>query len=73
MNGGCLGNVRDRRQAQDLLDASEIDAEHVVVATLSALSDMGEVKPETVAEAMPRVYGLRLTEIESQWRRVLGG
>jgi tetratricopeptide (TPR) repeat protein len=28
---------------------------------------------ETMAEAMPRVYGLRLTEIESQWRRVLGG
>jgi tetratricopeptide (TPR) repeat protein len=28
---------------------------------------------ETLAEAMPRVYGLRLTEIESQWRRVLGG
>ncbi|HKQ67465.1 MAG TPA: tetratricopeptide repeat protein [Methylomirabilota bacterium] len=28
---------------------------------------------ETMAEAMPRVYGLRLTEIESQWRQVLGG
>ena len=28
---------------------------------------------ETMAEAMPRVYGLRLTEIETQWRRVLGG
>jgi hypothetical protein len=26
-----------------------------------------------MAEAMPRVYGLRLTELESQWRRVLGG
>jgi len=28
---------------------------------------------ETMAEAMPRVYGLRLTELESQWRRILGG
>ena len=28
---------------------------------------------ETIAEAMPRVYGLRLSELESQWRRVLGG
>jgi pyruvate dehydrogenase E1 component len=32
----------------------EIDAEHVVVATLAALADMGEVKPETVAEAVKR-------------------
>ena len=32
----------------------EIDAEHVAVATLSALADMGEVKPETVAEAVKR-------------------
>jgi hypothetical protein len=28
---------------------------------------------ETVAQALPRIYGLRLTELESQWRRVLGG
>ncbi|HZD18871.1 MAG TPA: pyruvate dehydrogenase (acetyl-transferring), homodimeric type, partial [Actinomycetota bacterium] len=32
----------------------EIDAEHVVVAVLSALADMGEVKPEQVAEAIDR-------------------
>jgi pyruvate dehydrogenase E1 component len=32
----------------------EVDAEHVVVATLSALADMGEVKPEQVAEAVKR-------------------
>ncbi|HMC37205.1 MAG TPA: pyruvate dehydrogenase (acetyl-transferring), homodimeric type, partial [Actinomycetota bacterium] len=35
----------------------EVDAEHIVVATLSALSDMGEVKPEAVAEAITR-YGI---------------
>ena len=35
----------------------EVDAEHTVVATLSALADLGEVKPETVAEAI-RKYGL---------------
>jgi tetratricopeptide (TPR) repeat protein len=27
----------------------------------------------TIGEAIPLVYGLRLSEIESQWRRVLGG
>src|SRR3989442_9855904 len=27
----------------------------------------------SMIEAMPRVYGLRLTELESQWRRILGG
>jgi pyruvate dehydrogenase E1 component len=32
----------------------EVDTEHIVVATLSALADMGEVKPETVAEAVKR-------------------
>ena len=32
----------------------EVDAEHIVVATLSALADMGEVKPETVAETITR-------------------
>ena len=32
----------------------EIDAEHVVVAVLSALADMGEVKPEKVSEAIAR-------------------
>ena len=35
----------------------EVDAEHIVVATLSALADMGEVKPEAVAEAIRR-YGI---------------
>ena len=32
----------------------EVDAEHMVVAALSALADMGEVKPEKVAEAIRR-------------------
>jgi pyruvate dehydrogenase E1 component len=32
----------------------EVDAEHIAVATLSALSDMGEVKPEAVADAVKR-------------------
>jgi len=32
----------------------EVDAEHVVVATLAALAEMGEVKPEQVAEAIER-------------------
>src|SRR5205823_2928672 len=35
----------------------EVDAEHVVVATLSALAAMGEVKPEAVSEAIQR-YGI---------------
>jgi pyruvate dehydrogenase E1 component len=30
----------------------EVDAEHIVVATLFALAEMGEVKPEAVAEAI---------------------
>jgi pyruvate dehydrogenase E1 component len=30
----------------------EVDAEHIAVAALSALADMGEVKPETVADAI---------------------
>jgi pyruvate dehydrogenase E1 component len=37
----------------------EVDPEHVVVATLSALADMGEVKPEAVADAIKR-YGIDL-------------
>jgi pyruvate dehydrogenase E1 component len=32
----------------------EVDAEHVVVATLAALADMGEVKPEAVDDAIKR-------------------
>ncbi|MGH2655579.1 MAG: pyruvate dehydrogenase (acetyl-transferring), homodimeric type [Actinomycetota bacterium] len=35
----------------------EVDAEHTVVAVLSALADLGEVKPEAVAEAIQK-YGL---------------
>jgi len=35
----------------------EVDAEHTVVATLSALADLGEIKPEAVAEAIQK-YGL---------------
>ncbi|MGH2546318.1 MAG: hypothetical protein ACRDHJ_05510, partial [Actinomycetota bacterium] len=35
----------------------EVDAEHTVVAVLSALADLGEVKPEAVAEAIAK-YGL---------------
>jgi len=30
----------------------EVDAEHLTVATLSALADLGEVKPEAVSEAL---------------------
>jgi pyruvate dehydrogenase E1 component len=36
----------------------EIDAEHVAVAVLAALADMGEVKPEAVADALKR-YGIK--------------
>jgi pyruvate dehydrogenase E1 component len=35
----------------------EVDAAHVVVATLAALADQGDVKPEVVADAIQR-YGL---------------
>ena len=35
----------------------EIDAEHIVVATLSALAQSGDLKPEAVAEAIAR-YGI---------------
>ena len=35
----------------------EIDAEHVVVATLAALAEFGDVKPEAVTEAIKR-YGI---------------
>ena len=35
----------------------EIDAEHIVVATLAALAEAGDVKPEQVAEAIGR-YGI---------------
>jgi pyruvate dehydrogenase E1 component len=35
----------------------EIDAEHIVVATLAALAESGDVKPEAVTEAVDR-YGI---------------
>ena len=35
----------------------EVDAEHVVVATLSALADLGDLKPEAASEAIEK-YGL---------------
>jgi pyruvate dehydrogenase E1 component len=35
----------------------EIDAEHIVVATLAALAEFGDVKPEAVQEAIGR-YGI---------------
>ena len=42
----------DTRQA--LRRFFEVDAEHVVVAALSALADLGEVKPEQVDEAIKK-------------------
>jgi len=50
---------------RDLLDRGGIEPLRELLARLGA--------GETIAEAMPHVYGLRLTELESQWRRVLGG
>ena len=35
----------------------EVDAAHVVVAVLSGLAEVGEVKPEVVADAIAR-YGI---------------
>jgi tetratricopeptide (TPR) repeat protein len=49
----------------DLLDRGGIEPLRELLARLGA--------GETMAEAMPRVYGLRLSELESQWRQVLGG
>ncbi len=50
---------------RDLLDRGGIEALRELLSRLGA--------GESVAEAIPRVYGLRLAELESQWRRVLGG
>jgi hypothetical protein len=50
---------------RDLLDRGGIEPLRELLTRLGA--------GETIAEAMPRVYGLRLTELESQWRQVLGG
>ena len=50
---------------RDILDRGGMEPLRELLARLGA--------GETMAEAMPRVYGPRLTELESQWRRVLGG
>src|SRR5262249_58222456 len=50
---------------RDLLDRGGLEPLHELLARLGA--------GETMAEAMPRVYGLRLTELESQWRQGPGG
>jgi tetratricopeptide (TPR) repeat protein len=49
----------------DLLDRGGIEAVRELLERLGA--------GETLAEAIPRIYGLRTTELELQWRRVLGG
>jgi len=49
----------------DLLDRGGIEAVRELLERLGA--------GETMAEAMPRIYGLHATELELQWRRVLGG
>jgi Tfp pilus assembly protein PilF len=49
----------------DLLDRGGIESLRELLGRLGA--------GETIAQAIPRIYGLRLTELESQWRRVLGG
>jgi tetratricopeptide (TPR) repeat protein len=48
----------------DLIDRGGLESVRELLARLGA--------GETVAQAMPRIYGLRLAELESQWRRVLG-
>ncbi|HBH01317.1 MAG TPA: hypothetical protein DDZ42_05225 [Candidatus Rokubacteria bacterium] len=50
---------------RDLLDRGGLPAMRGLLIRLGA--------GDTLAEAMPRVYGLRMAELESQWRRVLGG
>jgi pyruvate dehydrogenase E1 component len=45
----------------------EIDAEHIVVATLSALAEFGELKPEAVTEAIER-YGIDTERSSPQTR-----
>jgi len=49
----------------DLLDRGGMPAMRELLTRLGA--------GETLGEAMPRVYGLRMAELEAQWRRVLGG
>jgi tetratricopeptide (TPR) repeat protein len=48
----------------DLVDRGGLESVRELLARLGA--------GETVAQAMPRIYGLRLAELESQWRRVQG-
>jgi len=50
---------------QDLLDRGGTPAMRRLMARLGG--------GETIATAVPAVYGLSLTELEHQWRRVLGG
>ena len=49
---------------RDLLDRGGMEAMRELLARLGT--------GDTLAEAAPRVYGLGMAEIESQWRRVLG-
>ena len=49
----------------DLLDRGSTPAMRRLMARLAA--------GETITTAVPAVYGLPLTELEHQWRRVLGG
>jgi hypothetical protein len=49
----------------DLVDRGGMESMRALLARLGA--------GETMAEAAPRVYGWRLAELESQWRRLLGG
>jgi tetratricopeptide (TPR) repeat protein len=49
---------------RDLLDRGGMEAMRELLARLGT--------GDTLAEAAPRVYGLGMAEIESQWRRLLG-
>jgi hypothetical protein len=49
----------------DLLDRGGAPAMRDLMARLG--------RGETIAVAVPAVYGLSLAELEHQWRRVLGG
>jgi tetratricopeptide (TPR) repeat protein len=49
----------------DLLDRGGMPAARELMARLG--------RGETIEAAVPTVYGLRLAELEDQWRRVLGG
>jgi hypothetical protein len=49
----------------DLLDRGGMPAMRDLMARLG--------RGEPIEAAVPAVYGLRLVELEEQWRRVLGG